>query len=93
MTDFTGESIESKIYVLRRLLNELGRVQKPKVESMNSTFMSAEDLKEAMKNANITFENGSNENENKNETDNVNENTEAKADDGKEEKREENPEL
>merc|ERR1712032_658005 len=30
MTDFTGETIESKIYSLRRLLNDLNRVKKPK---------------------------------------------------------------
>ena len=49
LTDFTGEAIESKIYILRRLLNELSRVQKSKSETLDSIPMMSDEEKEAFK--------------------------------------------
>jgi hypothetical protein len=44
LTDFTGDAIESKIYILRRLLNDLNKVQKPKPAPVNTTNLQAEDI-------------------------------------------------
>jgi hypothetical protein len=67
LTDFTSESIESKIYILRRLVNDMNRVQKPKVAVKNSTDDLNElikngtlDMEELMKKMNKTFDNFAN---------------------------------
>jgi hypothetical protein len=67
LTDFTSESIESKIYILRRLVNDMNRVQKPKVAVKNSTDDLNElikngtlDMEELMKKMNKTFDNVAN---------------------------------
>ena len=56
MTDFTAESIESKIYILRRLVNDLNKVQKPKVDAVNTTGMNPEDLKDLLKNGTLNMD-------------------------------------
>lgn len=50
LTDFTSESIESKLFVLKRLINDLNRVQKSK-ESASTTDASKEEMKDNIKNA------------------------------------------
>merc|ERR1712032_1576165 len=90
MTDFTGETIESKIYSLRRLLNDLNRVKKPKAPEVLKNDTIVDDNAKEVNGTSTDGVNGtSTDNDNKGNNTTQEDTGEAKKEEVKEEKKDE----